>query len=49
MLRGCSRTLKTPRFSEAMFVNREKLENLVLFGPGGHNFDSSEKLTEIVS
>ena len=34
---------------ETMFDNREKLENLVIFGPGGHNFDVSEKLTEIVS
>ena len=32
-----------------MFNNREKLENLTIFGPGGHNFDLSEKLTEAVS
>ena len=29
--------------------NREKLEKLVIFGTGGHDFDFSEKLTEIVS
>ena len=28
---------------------REKLENFALFVPGGHNFDPSEKMTEIVS
>ena len=32
-----------------MFDNGEQLENLVIFGPGGHNFDLSEKVTEIVS
>ena len=32
-----------------MFDNREKLEKFAIFGPGGHNFDISEKLTEIVS
>ena len=32
-----------------MFDNREKLENLAIFYPGGHNFDLSEKLTEIIS
>ena len=32
-----------------MFDNREKLENFAIFGPGGHNFDLGEKLTEIVS
>ena len=32
-----------------MFENREKLENFAIFGPGSHNFDLSEKLTEIVS
>ena len=30
-------------------MNREELENLVIFGPGGHNFDIREELTEIVS
>ena len=25
-----------------------QLENLAIFGPGGHNFDFSEKLTERV-
>ena len=36
--------------SETMFDNREKLENFVLFGPVGHNFEiSEEKMTEIVS
>ena len=29
-----------------MFDNREKLENLAICGPWGHNFDISEKLTE---
>ena len=28
-----------------MFDNRAKLENLAIFGPGGDNFDLSEKLT----
>ena len=32
-----------------MFGNREKLENLAIFGPEGHNFGLSEKLTEMVS
>ena len=31
-----------------MFTNREKLENLAIFGPRGHNFDICEKLSEIV-
>ena len=26
-----------------MFDNREKLENLAIFSPGGHNFDFSKK------
>ena len=29
-----------------MFDNREKLENFAIFGPGGHNFELGEKLTE---
>ena len=32
-----------------MFDNREKLENFAIFSLGCHNFDLSEKLTEIVS
>ena len=32
-----------------MFDNREKLENFAIFGSGGHTFDLSEKLNEIVS
>ena len=32
-----------------MFDNREKLENLAIFGPGGHNFDLSEKYPATVS
>ena len=31
-----------------MFSNREKLENLAILRPWGHDFDLSEKLTEIV-
>ena len=30
-----------------MFTNREKLENLTIFGPRGHNFDICEKLSNI--
>ena len=29
--------------------NREKLENLPIFYPGGRNFDFVEKLTKVVS
>ena len=31
-----------------MFDNRDKFENLAIFGPGGHNFGLSEKMTGIV-
>ena len=36
-------------FSEMLFDNRKKLEFLDIFVPGGHNFDLSENLTEMVS
>ena len=32
-----------------MFAIREKLEKFAIFSPGGHNFEPSEKITELVS